>query len=108
MSDPAVQLVGYQPNFDVVELGLILFNHQSCKTTLGLEAGLFRSLYEGPIYRAQRHKDAICPGMCFHYEDVKRCQIECECSWVQEILQQIRNWGKRAGASVLSSWVERG
>ena len=46
MTDENVQLVGYQVNFEALELGYFLFNHLKCESTIAIHAGLFRDLYE--------------------------------------------------------------
>ena len=47
LQDSTLDLIGYQVNFDNLHLGLFLFNHLTCGTTLGLAAGLFKDLYAG-------------------------------------------------------------
>jgi hypothetical protein len=96
LADPEIALVGYQPNFQHLELGLILFNHGSCQSTLGVEAGRFRDLHEGPTFKARRDGEADCPGQCFQRNNLEDCPLECECSWVRNLLPRLR---RRRGPS---------
>ena len=44
IDDPGLKISGYMANFDRLELGIFLFDHLNCKTTLALSADLFRDL----------------------------------------------------------------
>ncbi len=94
LDDPDVAIVGYQVDFEALHLGLVLFNH-ACRTTLSLEAGLFRDLHDGPVFRRKANGAPECPGYCVHRDNLERCPVECECSYVREILQVIRGWPKK-------------
>ena len=94
LADPDVVLVGYQVDFEALQLGLLLFNHH-CRTTLSLEAGIFRSLYNGPVFQRKASGAPDCPGHCVHRDNLERCPVECECTYIREILQVIRAWPKR-------------
>jgi hypothetical protein len=96
LGDPDVAIVGYQVDFEVLRLGLMLFNH-ACRTTLSLEVGLFRDLHNGPVFRRKANGGPECPGYCVHRDNLERCPVECECSYVREILQVIRGWPKKPG-----------
>ena len=94
LQDSALDLIGYQVNFDNLHLGLFLFNHITCGTTLGLAAGLFGDLYEGPIYKQRQTDTEKCPGYCLHEKQLEPCPAECECAYVREIIQTVRQWPK--------------
>jgi hypothetical protein len=94
MQDAALELIGYQVNFDHLHLGLFLFNHLACGTTIGLEAGLFSDLYEGPVYKQRQTGTDRCPEYCLHERQLKPCPAECECRYVREIIQTVRQWPK--------------
>ncbi len=93
LEDPNVQLVGYQAHFEELTAGLFLFNH-SCETTLSIHAEDFADLYHGAIFPSRATGNKYCPGLCLHENNLEPCQIECECAYVREILQLIRN-GKK-------------
>jgi hypothetical protein len=99
LKDQNIQLVGYQVNFGALELGYFLFNHLACESTIAIPAGLFRNLYDGPVF-SQRFTDSEeCPGYCIHKEELDPCPTKCECAYVREVLQSIRQWPKAAKGS---------
>ncbi len=94
LDDTELQLVGYQVDFDHLKLGLLLFNHHPCKTTLAIRAESLKDLYDGPTYTKRGTGTDACQGHCLRQEDLDPCLVLCECAWVREILQVIRNWPK--------------
>ena len=94
LSDPGVAIVGYQVDFEALHLGLFLFNHHECRSTLAIEAGLFRDLYDGPVFQHKATDTAGCPRHCVHRDNLERCPVECECAYVREILHRLREWPK--------------
>jgi hypothetical protein len=97
-----LDLVGYQVNFDELTLGLFLFNHRVCKTTLSIRADLLRGLYIGPVFKERRTGQDDCPGYCLKSTELAGCPAECECAWVRRLLQIIRGWPKFARRSTAS------
>ena len=97
LEDPEVALVGYQVNFDRLEAGHFLFNHLSvtCGSTISVHAQRFVDLYKGPMFEERMRGTKACPGYCLHETELKRCAAKCECAFVREILNLIRNWDKR-------------
>ena len=93
LSDPDVELVGYQAQFEDLKAGLLLFNHV-CQTTLAIEAVCFRDLYSGPVFLEHAANRDGCPRYCQHEGDLRPCPVHCECAYVREILQIVRNWKK--------------
>jgi hypothetical protein len=91
--------VGYQANFADLLLGLFLFNHLGCGSTIAVPAELFKELYTGPIYAARATGTAECPEYCLYASELGRCLAKCECAYVREILQIVRAWPKAAGDS---------
>jgi hypothetical protein len=94
LADPQVSLVGYQAFFPDLELGLFLFNHLECTTTLAIHAREFVDLYHGPIYgeRMTDHED--CLSRCKDSWDLETCPNECECAYVREVVQVVGQWPK--------------
>lgn len=93
LGDPRVELVGYQAHFEELESGLFLFNHD-CRTTLGIEAGEFVDLYDGPVFAGRKTGGPQCRQYCLHENDLRPCPEQCECAFVREILQRVRSWKK--------------
>ncbi len=90
LADAGVRLVGYQVDFEALHLGLLLFNHLPCRTTLALEAGRFRDLAKGPVYLECATGGAECPGHCLHQDNLEACPARCECAWVRDVLDRVR------------------
>jgi hypothetical protein len=99
LEDPQLELIGYQADFEDVALGLFLFNHRRCGTTLAIRSGLFADLYHGPRHCTRRAGSESCPGLCLRSCELAPCPADCECAWVREVLQVIRNWP--------STWQQR-
>lgn len=90
LSDPEIHLVGYQVNFKKLTSGYLLFNH-ACKTTLAIKAIEFEDLYDGEMYSERKTGTDDCPGYCLHISNLKPCPAECECAFIREILQIVKN-----------------
>jgi hypothetical protein len=88
--DPQLELIGYQCNFKELNLGLLYFNH-SCKGTLTVTAGAFEYLYDGQVFEERATGKLECPGFCLHKDELEPCPAQCECSYVREIIQIIRD-----------------
>ena len=93
LRDANTELIGYQVNFEELTAGFFLFNH-SCKGTLSIQTGDFNDLYDGPIFTARATGSEECPSYCLHQEELRPCPAECECAYVREIIQVIKNWTK--------------
>ena len=87
--DPDLKPTGYMANFDRLELGIFLFDHLPCRTTLALAADKFRDLYDGPVYTEPKTGSDECPGYCFDKDELRPCPVECECAYVREVLNVI-------------------
>jgi hypothetical protein len=96
LRDVSVQLIGYQPNFINLELGYFLFNHTNCKSTIAVPAGLFKDLYDGPVFAARMTGSESCPGYCLQEAYLDPCTQNCECAYIREIMNVIREWPKTA------------
>lgn len=94
LADNDLSLVGYQVDFDELDLGLFLFNHGACRTTLAIRANLLKDLYTGPVFAGRRTGEADCPGYCLRRVQLDACPAHCECAWVRGLLQIIRQWPK--------------
>jgi len=95
LTDPSVELVGYQVSFDELLLGLFLFNHK-CGTTLAIPVNKLRDLYNGPIYSERKTGGPECPGYCLRKSELRPCPAQCECAWIRELIQIISSIKKAA------------
>jgi hypothetical protein len=91
--DPNVEIIGYQADFRELIEGLFLFNH-SCGTTLAIRAKLFIDLYNGPIFQQRLSDSEKCPGYCSIRDNFMSCELKCECAYVRETIQIVKNWPK--------------
>jgi hypothetical protein len=96
LADGDILLIGYQVNFEDLVLGLLLFNHGVCQTTLAVKAGLLKDLCIGPVFRERRTGEKDCRGFCLKRSELSPCPAECECAWVRGLMQVIRRWPKNA------------
>jgi hypothetical protein len=94
LEDGELELAGYQVNFRELELGLILFNHAACRTTLAVHAKHFLDLYHGPVFDERRTGLEDCPQLCLRKDELSACDAPCECACIRAILQVIRAWPK--------------
>jgi hypothetical protein len=93
ISDPNIEIIGYQANFKKLTTGYFYFNH-SCKSTLAIPASEFIDLYDGPIFIGRATNTEECLGYCLDKGDLRSCPIECECACIREIIQIIKCWEK--------------
>ena len=99
LADPQLAVVGYQVNFDDLLLGFFLFSHLACASTIALPAGLFRDLYDGPVYTGRAAGTQDCPEYCLRESELEPCPAKCECAYVREVLQAVRRWHKETAAT---------
>ena len=80
-------------NFESLERGLFLFNHniEGCGTTLAVEIVNFTDLYTGSIYSEPLTGSEECPEHCLYKDDLDMCSAKCECSYIREIIQILKN-----------------
>ena len=97
-SDPNLEVVGYQVNYDDPNAGFILLTHEipECEATLAIEVSAFSDLYTGPICEDLLENTEACPGHCRDMSSLERCAKECKCTFARDILQVLRDWPKRA------------
>jgi hypothetical protein len=94
LEDSDIDLVGYQANFGNLKLGIFLFNHVTCQSTMGIPAGLFKDLHDGPVFSECLTGSEQCPGHCLHKDSLHACQAKCEGAYVRKIMQIVRDWPK--------------
>ena len=84
---------GYQVDFEDLHLGLFFFTHAvpGCGSTFTLHAKAFLDLYRGPRYPERKTLGPECPRLCAQKEQLGRCEAGCECAFVREVLQILRD-----------------
>lgn len=93
LSDPRIEIIGYQSCFKELTAGYFLFNH-SCAGTLAVLVEKFADLYDGPVYQTRKTGTSECPRFCLHQEELAPCPARCECAFVREVIQVVRSWPK--------------
>jgi len=92
LNDPTLQLNGYQADFEKLEYGLFLFTHTAdgCFTTMAVRVEEFLNLYTGKKFAQRKTGSEECPGYCLQIHQLDRCDVQCECAFVREIIQIIQ------------------
>lgn len=96
LADSDVVLVGYQAFTENPAEGMLLFNHETCGTTMALAVAQFADLHDGPVYSARLTGSEVCPRHCFDERDLRPCPNNCIGAWVRDVLQIVRKWPKVA------------
>lgn len=97
LTDPLIELVGYQVNLDVLDEGLFYFLHhrEGCGTTMAIPVAAFKGLSDLPFLApSAANRPGGCPGLCLKEGELGACPQECECTWVRDIMQTILRWEK--------------
>ncbi|MCK5850308.1 MAG: hypothetical protein KAH23_05280 [Kiritimatiellae bacterium] len=97
LSDSSVELIGYQVDFEELVAGFFLLNHD-CGTTLTVSVAELKELYAGPVFETRRTGTDDCPGHCLRKDDLEPCSAKCECVFVRDIIQIVKNWPKSGDA----------
>jgi hypothetical protein len=94
LSDPAINLNGYQICRPELEYGMFLFTHvkQGCNSTFGIKVFSFLDLYSGDRYYEDKSSFPECPGFCMDASSLERCGAQCECAYVLEITHIIKTF----------------
>ncbi|MDO9578608.1 MAG: hypothetical protein Q7J16_12045 [Candidatus Cloacimonadales bacterium] len=88
--DPEIEIIGYQVHFKDLEKGFFLFNH-SCRGTMSINVEEFSDMYQGPIFQERLTGSDQCSGYCLHHSNLKPCSEKCECAYVREVIQIIKD-----------------
>lgn len=91
--DPALEQTGYQVNFTDLRGGLFYFTHtaEGCETTMAVPVEQFTSLSDRTfLANCQTEEQEGCSNHCIRKEDLSLCPVECECVWVREVMQIIK------------------
>ncbi len=96
LEDPLLEIIGYQADIEDLEYGLFLFNHheKNCGSTIAIRVHKFKDLYDGPIYSQCLFGTEECHELCLHKNNLDPCPAKCECSYVRNLVQIVKNWKK--------------
>lgn len=97
LQDRTLNLNGYQADFDDLESGLFLFTHNidGCYTTMAVKVKEFANMYSGKKFDRRKTGGEECPRYCLQIDMLDRCDTQCECAFVREIIQIIQAFSKR-------------
>lgn len=92
LNDDLLILNGYQADFEELEYGLFYFTHQAhgCGSTLVIQAKAFLDLYSGAKYSERKTGSDECPGYCLEKDQLSRCDAACECAFIREVIEIIK------------------
>lgn len=93
LSDPDLEIVKYRVDLDDSTAGAFIFRHD-CGSDLSLSVRHFNGLYEGPIFNVRAINSDDCPGYCLYENNLKPCEVKCECAYVRNIIGIIKRWRK--------------
>ena len=86
-----VKFIGYQVHFQELQRGLFLFDHLPCQTTMALKVKDFHDLSHEPEFSERKTNTEECPKYCLHENEFSPCPAKCECSYVRDLIQILRN-----------------
>ena len=93
LQDPNLEIVEYWADLNDISAGAFIFFH-TCGSNLSLSIRNFNGLYEGPIFNVRANQAEECPGYCLHKDNLRPCEVKCECAYVRNIIGIIKNWPK--------------
>ena len=93
LKDPGLEIIEYRANLNDVAAGAFIFCH-TCGSNLSLSVRNFNGLYEGPIFNVHAKDAEKCPGYCLYKDNLKPCDVKCECAYVRNIIEIIKDWPK--------------
>lgn len=91
ISDPEVIYLGYSADFESIENGIFLFNHDAeiCKTTLATKVDSFFDLYSGERWVTRMYGTSECAGYCLDKKSTAACHVKCECAFIRDVINKI-------------------
>jgi hypothetical protein len=98
LQDPGVKLTGYQPALHADCSGLLLFLHQPCGTTMGLELMAFHALVPKPILTPPGSVETSATRYCLARQGDEDCPRKCVCEFVSATLDAVQKWPKEGPA----------
>jgi hypothetical protein len=92
LDDDSTSLTGYIATFESLMIGWLQFQHlrPACDSTFTIEVGKFIDLVDGPHEGERKAGLEECPNHCFDPVNLEPCDVQCEFSFVRDILQIVR------------------
>lgn len=90
LKDESTEFLGYQAFVEDGVLGMFLFNHASCETTLALSAADFVDLKPVELYQAPENQHGEPSPHCLSSLPGRPCPEKCECNFVREVIHVIK------------------
>lgn len=92
--DKNLELNGYQADFKKLEYGLFFFTHKvdGCHSTMAILANEFLDMNSEQQFNQRLTKSEDCPRFCIDKEQLSRCEASCECAFIRNILQIIKDY----------------
>lgn len=96
LSDHTLMINGYQADFTNLGKGYFFFTHnaEGCNSTMALEVERFLDLNKGKPYLQRKTDMEGCPRYCLKENALDRCEEECECAFVREVIEIIAHMQK--------------
>jgi len=92
LQDGSLQINGYQADFESLESGLLFFTHhvEGCHSTMALQVREFIDLNPGVRHCERKTLTKECPQYCFYESELGRCEVACECAFVRDLIDILR------------------
>ena len=97
LKDAEIELIGYQPDFDELADGTLMFNHVAfgCGTTLELEIGDFEDLVAARRHGRRLDGTEECHGHCLRIRNLERCEAQCDNAWARQVAVEVKARAQR-------------
>ena len=104
--DPEVDIIGYQPHPAKTGAGLFIFGHRHCNSSISVRLDALSELQVcltrdaesvyiiGPDMIQESCSTATCFENCLRKTDSANGNLQCECSYVREVMQIIKHLPK--------------
>jgi hypothetical protein len=98
LSDPDIEVIGYQANLEAPNEGLYLFNHnmENCRSTISIITKHFFDLHKDKIHLELKFKTPECEGLCLKAKEMNTCRASCSMAHFRSILRVLVAWPKKA------------
>ena len=100
LADSQLSFAGYQAFIHDGVLGLFLFNHEPCATTLSISARHFADVRGRSVYEHRQLPPAQRPSYCLSTGRGRDCPPQCECGFVADVVALITGDGVSSGRPV--------
>lgn len=93
ITDEAVQLEGFLPDFGHPEQSVYLLRHvtDQCKAPMQVQAGRLKEVYSGRYHQQLLLMTDACEGKCLDYRNLEPCVAPCMMTWTRDVMQCLRD-----------------